>query len=206
MSWFSTIESGTKTFLLSHLCWAILVAAGCVGFHSWLQEHDARILAEQTVKAAQAKIDDLASANDALQKQIVSSDAQAKQTIATLQKRSAQVKTNAQAIAAIPDVSSLPAQIRPIQNSTDFLLPQADLLPLFQELSTCKQDAVALSACQAARANDETMLQNDAKAIAAQKDEIKAITKKPSFWKRVESTLKQLAIGAGIGFATREAL
>ena len=205
MTLLSTIESSTKTFLLSHLCWLILVGAGWIGFHAWLQEHDQRLLSDQVAKVAQQQISDLQAANAVLQKQIADSDAQAQKTISALQAQSAQVKTNAQAIAAMPDVSSLPATIRPIQNSSDFLLPEADLLPLFQQLATGKEDAVALTACQAARANDVTIEANKDKEIAAQGQEIAAIKKKPSFWHRVGSITKQVLIGVGIGVVARSA-
>jgi hypothetical protein len=98
------------------------------------------------------------------------------------------VKTPAQAIAAIPDVSSLPLNTRPAADGG----VTVDAVPLFQELAQCKEDAVALASCKQVDAQKDQI-------ISEQKTEIVALKKKPSFWKRVKSTAKAVGIGIGIG-------
>jgi hypothetical protein len=172
-----------KHFVLSHLIWVVALLVAIFGVHSYLQEHDARIVAESQAKAIEA-------ANATLQSQIASSDALAARTIAALKAQRAQVTTPAQAIAAIPDVSTLPLNSRvavdnPVQVSVD-------ATALYNELNQAKQDAVSLNACVTARTADEEIIKND-------KQEIVGLKKKPAFWHRVGSTLKIVGIGIGIG-------
>jgi hypothetical protein len=171
-----------------------LIGLLSLGFVAWVQEHDARIIAEQTVKTAQVQI-------DSLQKQQTATAALAQVTIAALQKQAAKVTTPAQAVQALtapsaPQLTDVPLNIRAVPSLPDVVT--VDALPLFQELDKCKQDAVALNACST-ELKDQT-------AIDAQKDtQIKALKKKKGFWARVKKdvidTAVTVGIGAAIGFA-----
>jgi hypothetical protein len=167
--------------LIGGLVLAVLIT--CAGV-SWLREHDARIIAEQTVKASEARVQDLQGQREAVQKQ-------ADATLAALRKQAEAVKTPSQAIAAIPDVSTLPLNSRPVPSAPEAV--QVDALPLFQELSACKQTAVSLTACQSKLDLTEK--------IADEKDaEVKALKKPRGFWKRLATTVKDVGIGVAIGY------
>ena len=170
-------------YLKTHVFYVVIIVIGIIAFRSFLNEHDARLLAEQQEKVAEANV-------ASLRNQIATSDAAAAQTIAVLKKRAATVKTPEQAITAIPDVSTLPLHATA---SPQAGFVQVDALALYQELNQCTQDRTALGACQVARAADEKIIE--------QKDQEIAAYKKPrSFWHRTVSTLKAVGIGVGIGF------
>jgi len=171
-------------YLQTHVFYVVLILGGVIAFKCWLSEHDARLAAAQAEKVAEANV-------ASLRTQIAASDAAAAQTIAALKSRAAVIKTPEQAIAAIPDVSSLPLHTIPAP-TPGFV--QVDALALYTELNQCKQDQTALSACQTARAADE-------KIIEEKQTEIVALKKKPSFFKRLGGAFKEIGIGAGIGFA-----
>lgn len=164
----------------------IVVAAGVVlAGHSWLAEHDARMIAEQTVKAVQTNIDSLQK-----QSQIVQQAGQVQ--IAALAKQAAAVKTPAQAIQAIPTIADAPLNVRPAPGLPDAVT--VDALPLFQELNACKQTAVGLGVCT-------TRMDLQTKIDADKDQQITALKQKPAFWKRTKTTAEVLAIGAALGYA-----
>ena len=169
------------TWIRTHFFYISLIAVGLVFAHAWIGEHDQRLLSDQAVKAAQAQV-------QTLQQQIVTEQKQAAATIAGIQAKVILVKTPAQAIAAIPDVSSLPLNTRPAADGG----VTVDAVPLFQELSQCRIDAVNAASCSQQSAQKDQI-------ISEQKTEIVALKKKPSFWKRVKSTAKAVGIGIGIG-------
>jgi hypothetical protein len=174
-----------KTSAAKHVLGIAVAVFVVIAFRSYMAEHDARIVAEATIKQVQVQV-----AN--LQKQKQDVKAAADVQIATLQKEAKKVQTPTQAIAAIPQVSTLPLAPTPLPDAPDKVA--VDALPLFQQLSKCRQ-------CDAALAADEAQLKLD-EQIEAQKDtEITALKRKPSFWKRVEKTTEVLAIGAAIGYA-----
>jgi hypothetical protein len=169
-----------KQYLGTHVFYIVVIAIAILAGRAWLQEHDARLLAEDQIQRSEHQVEDL-------QKQIALNDAAAAKQISSLQLLRQQTKTPQQAIAAIPDLSTLPLNTRVGPTSGTAIV---DVVPLFQELAHCKQDAVELASCQ---------LDYKAEiAIAAQKDEqIAVLKKKPRFWKRLASTLKTALIGAG---------
>lgn len=172
-------------YLKLHLGWLAIIVVAALGsyisIHSWLQEHDARLIADAKVAAEEKSISDLRS-------QIASIQAAANQQIASLKKQRAAVTTPAQAVSAIPDVSNLPLRAAPVLG--DPTRVTVDVLPLFQELNQCKQDAIALNACQATAVINE-------KVIEAKDAQIVALKKKPGFWKRVTSHGKDI-VGIGV--------
>lgn len=175
-----------KAFLISHLLWAIVGLAVFVGFRSWRAEHDARLASDAAVKVSQVQV-------ESLQAQIAARDKAAVATVAPVIKVIHDVQTTPQAIAALPAIvtAPLPTPVVPAPNNA-ILIPQPDVLPIFQQLGEAKVCAVQLSTAQ----KDLT----DTKAIVSQRDEqIKTLSAKPKFWHRVESTAKKVGIGIGIG-------
>lgn len=163
---------------------AIIAAFLLLAGHSWLQEHDARLLAEATVKQSEAQITVL----QAQQKQV---DAAAKVKVTALQNRAEEVKTAPEAIAALPEVTDAPLKPEPLPDAPDAV--KVDAVPLYQALNTCDQDKTNLEAC-AAKLGDE-------QKITVQKDaEIEALKKHPGFWHRLGRGAKvTLCAGAGGG-------
>lgn len=172
------------SFLKTHAFYLILIAEGMFSFHMWLLEHDARVKAELTIQASQQQI-------TTLKTQIQSNDAAATQLRSALAAKVAAVKTPARAIAAIPSVTDLPLNARPVPEMPSEVTVEA--VPLFQALAQCKDEAIQLTTCT----KDLTA----EKQISAQQDvEIKALKKKPSFLKRAEGVAKAMAIGIALGF------
>lgn len=163
---------------------AVGVLLLALGFLSWLREHDARILAEQTIKASESRV-------DSLQAQADSADRSAKTQIAALKKQAAAVQTPAQAIAEIPKLTDLPLNSRPVPELPSAV--QVDALPLFQALTECKSTAVQLAACS-------TKLDLSQKIEAEKDTQITALRKPGGFWKRFGTTLKDVGIGVAIGY------
>lgn len=177
-----------KHFVLSHLIWIALAGASIVGFNSWKTEHDARLIADQQVKISQVQV-------QSLQQQIADRDKQAVATIAPVVKIIHDTVTVPQAVAALPQVltAPLPTPIVP-QSDNSVVIPEPDVIPLFDQVADDKICRVQL--------DTTTKDLTDTKAIVDQKDtQIKALTKKPSFWHRVGSTMKKVGIGVAIGLA-----
>jgi hypothetical protein len=174
-----------KTSASGHVLGIILAAAAVLLGHSWLTEHDARMVAEQTVKTAQTQIDSLAK-----QSQVAAQVGQ--QQIAALVKQAAAVKTPAQAVQAIPALSDVPLNVRPAPGLPDAVT--VDALPLFDELNKCKQTAVGLGVCT-------TRLDLQGKIDADKDTQITALKHKRGFWANVKTTAITVGIGAAIGYA-----
>lgn len=178
------------TYLKTHVFYVAIILAIALCGWTWLKEHDARLLADQQVKVSEARVQNL-------QEQIAANQAAAQQTILALKKQASTVRTVPQAITAIPDVQSLPLNSRPLpDNPTQVAV---DAIPLFQTLSQCKQDAVELNAC---KANSKLMTEQ----LVEKDTEIKALKKKPGFWKRLSGTLKTGGVGVILGIAIKAAL
>jgi hypothetical protein len=174
-----------KHFILSHLVWIVLAVSGVIGWHYWLQEHDARVAADNAIKVQEATV-------KSLQQQIVDRDAQAAKQQQVIVKVVHDTVTPAQAVQNLPQVvtAPLPAPVTATPMG-DMLIPQPDVMPIFQQLADDKICRSQLDTC--------TQDLNDTKAIVAAKDtEIVALKKKPTFWHRIGHDLKVLAIGAGV--------
>lgn len=172
--------------LIGSILGAVLFIGASV---SWFREHDARILAEQTVKESQTRV-------VALEIQLQDIERAGKAQIADLRKRAKAVKTPEQAIAAIPEVSTLPLGVRPLPDAPSAV--QVEALPLFQELSLCKQTAVGLGTCEAkAKLTEQIIGEKDA--------QIAALKHPKGFWKRFGTTLKDVGIGVAIGYTLNRA-
>ena len=173
-----------KTWLVSHLCWIILVGAIYVGGHMWLQEHDQRTAADAALKASQSTI-------LGLQQQIATTDSQAAQKVQTIVKVVHDAQTPAQVVAALPQFPDLPVlSARTVPG--DPVDVEVAAQPLMDLIGRYETVVTNLNACQA----DFTAQ----KAIDVQKDkQIAILRKKPKFWKRVGGAAKLIGIGIGIG-------
>lgn len=160
------------------------------GFTAWRQEHDARLIAEVKIVAAEQNIAHL-------QTDIQAITAQRDAKLSTLEKQRKTVSTPAAAITAIPDLSTLPLSTRPV--SDDLSRVSVDALSLFNELNSCRQTEVKLDACTQTAAKT-------ADIVAEKTAEVVALKKRPSIWKRFTGTLKAVGIGVGIGMALSHGL
>ena len=201
-----------KTFLMSHSIWVVALIVGSVGFYSWKAEYTSRVQADATVKVAESNVVTLQKQVDSnnadiasLKQQQAASDARAQQQIQALTTLVVSVKTTPQAVQAIEKVSD--NKVQPVaQADGSVTIPQPQVIPLFQELAQGKSDTVALASCKSdlitqQQVTAKTQANVDAQvAIVKQKDdEIVVLRKKPGFWHRVGSSLKQIGIGVGIG-------
>lgn len=173
------------TKLFPHFIYFALIAAILVFVHSWQSEHDQRVLADATIKSANQSI-------VTLQQQITTTNAKAASDQAALERALKLVRTPAQAVAAIPQLTDAPLNARTVANDPVDVTVAA--LPLIQVLGQAKETSIQLGACQSDLKNET--------AISAEKDtEIAALKKKPKFWHRIGNTLKIAGVGFAIGLA-----
>ena len=202
-----------KHWALTHAVWIAAVVVGGIGIHSWIAEHDNRLRAEQKIAVSEQQVktlhDQIAQNDQAisgLQQQIAENDAHSRQQIAQLQSIVAQVKTAPQAANAIGDLTQ--GAVTPkAQANGDYTIPAPQVVPLFQELSQGKQDAIGLHACSADLENEKQILAETQKNFTAEQQivvqkqgEIDALKKPQRFWRRVGSEIKQIGISVGVGF------
>lgn len=170
-------------YLRTHVFYIILIVGGLVGFHAWLGEHDARLVADKQEAVSEARVKQL-------QQQIT--DVQAAATVKSLAvtKIVSAAKTPEQQIATVPQLQEAPLNVRPVMGEPGSVT--VDLPALVENLGKCQQDKIALDAC--------TQTKTLISAQLAEKDEvISALKKKPSFFKRVGSVAKAVGVGIGIG-------
>lgn len=175
-------------YLKTHLFYVILIAVGIFAFHAWLQEHDQRVEAQTTVRESAARVKDLEAQVTAVK---TAADAKVKQ----LQTAAQAVKTPSQAIAAIPDVSNLPLNIRPLPDNS----VSVDPVQLYQELAACRVTEVKLDACQKTAELKEGVIKEKDNTITALK-------RKPGFWKRLGGQAKSGSIFISVGIAIAKVL
>jgi nicotinamide riboside kinase len=172
-----------KTYAKTHLFYIVLIAVGLIAFRSWLQEHDARLKADDTVKQQEIVVADL-------KQQIVIANQQAAQKVQVITKVVHDAVTPTQVVAAIPSLTSLPLEAREIPDDPVNVAVAAQ--PLIQLAGDDKACHIQLDACQqVASLKDQQLKAKDV--------EIVALKKKPGFWKRVSGKLKVVGIGVGIG-------
>ncbi len=177
-----------KTSASKHVLGLIVTGAVLLAGTSWLREHDARILAEQTVKQSQDRV-------AVLEKQSQDVARAGNVQIAKLQKQAVTVKTPAQAIQAIPELTDVPLNARPLPDAPSAV--EVEAVPLFQELNKCKQ-------CEVDKGVLSAELDIEHKIEVEKDQQITTLKKKPGLWKRVESTAITVGIGAAIGYAAHK--
>ena len=168
-----------KTWIVSHLVWVVAIAVALLIGHAWLGEHDARVKAE----ASEATV-------ASLQQQIAANNAQAAKTVQVIVKTVSDVKTPAQAIAAIPTLTDTPLNARVAPDNPAAV--EVDAVPLIEVLGQCKIDHVNLDACTQ-NLKDETLI------VAQKNAEIVVLKKKAPFLTRLKHGAELVGAGLMIG-------
>jgi|ERR1017187_6482542 hypothetical protein len=179
---------------VSYLVAGLVLAVGSyVGVHSFLQEHDARLLAQQQQKISEAVV-------KGLQQQIADRDAAAAKQQQVIVKVIHDTTTPQQAAQVLPQIVTAPLPVPVVvQAAGSWLIPEPDVLPIFQQLADQKICRSELTTVQ----GDLT----DTKAIVVQKDaEITTLKKPKGFWRRVGGTMKSVGIGIGVGLTLARVL
>lgn len=181
-----TFLKNEKTWIVSHLIWIVAIAVALVIGNIALQQHDARVRAEITIKASQANIEQL-------QQQVKDRDAQLAQKVTTITKvvhDLGPAPTSGQIVEAIPKLTDVPLNARAIPNDATNISVAA--FPLIQVLQQAATDHVALGTCQG-DLKDQT-------AISTQKDvQIAALKKKPTLLVRIKHVAEAVGVGIVIG-------
>lgn len=168
-----SLKPNWERIIIGTIALAVLVAA--------LREHDARILAEQTVQESAARV-------SSLEDEVKAVSAKGAAEVQAVKKSAAAVKTPAQAIASIATVSEAALQPRELPDAPSSV--QVEAIPLYQALATCKETGIELQTCTAKSELTE-------KVIAEKDIQIQALKKKKSFWKRLGSGAKSIGCAAG---------
>lgn len=172
---------------LGHVLGLVITVATVIGFHSWLAEHDARMVADGQVKTAEATVAGL-RANQTTTATVAAAQVQTLRTQA--------VKTTTPAAALVILRTTAPELEATTVPTTGLLSSEVavDAVPLYQDLNAAAQDKVNLAAC--------TTELTDEKGVTTAKDaEIKALKSKGGFWVRVRNTAVEVGIGAALGYA-----
>lgn len=133
-------------YLKTHVMYVVIIAGMLLAGHAWLQEHDARLQADQQVKLSESTIKTLQQ--------------QAAQKVQVITKIVHDVKTPDQAVTAIPQLTDAPLNTRvAVDNPAQV---SVDAVPLVTVLGQAKIDKTNLEACQS------TLIEKD-KVIKASK-------------------------------------
>lgn len=185
---------------------AVIVAAGLViAVHSWLQERDAKTVAETVTKQANTQIADIQ------QKQTDQLAVLAMQ-LDTLQDIKSKAVTTTQIIKYLPQVMPLPAadpvlhEVTPAEaahtatlpdapKAGDIIIPAATTKDFFAAQVTCKENALQLDSCKLTVANQTDIMAQKDIIIKADQTALKGGT----FWHRFAHDAKIIGISAGVG-------
>lgn len=173
----------TKHFLalVGGVLFAVLsIVAGV----SWLREHDSRIVAEQTIKASQERV-------QTLEQKAADAEKAGQAQIDILKQQAARVRTAPQAIQAIPVITDAPLNARAIPDMPNAVA--VDAVPLYEALNACRVQSVQLGVCG-------TKLETETAVVAEKDVQIKALKNKGGFWHRLKTTAKDVGIGIAIGY------
>lgn len=206
------MDFDVKHFVLSHLVWVGVVIVGVIGIHSYMAEHDQRLLAEQQIKVSEQVVkglqDQIVTTKEqiqTLQQSMKDVSAAAAKQVQVIVKQQEQVKTPQQAIDSIASVSTRVLDPRTIVDAPERASVLA--MPLFSELSECSIGRITLNACtqnlatetKVAEANDSNYQKQIAITTEKQK-EIDALKKPRGFWANVKSSAKWIGFGIGLGY------
>lgn len=175
----SWLENYAKT----HLFYIILIVGGAIAFRVWLQEHDARIAADNVAKQQEVLV-------AGLKQQIEATQVQAAQQVKVVKQVVAKASTSSDVVAILPTLTPFPLNTRPVPTSP--LDVQVEALPLLQLAGDDKETHIELEACQQVGELKD-------KQLTAKDVEITALKKKPGFFRRVVGVAKAVGVGVGIG-------
>ena len=172
-----------ETYAKTHVFYLILLAGGIFGFHSWLAEHDQRLLTDKQVAVDAQQIKDL-------QSQLKDVQVQTAAKVAAVMKEKATIKTPVQAMPVI-NAFDVALNARPVPSlGPDVVAVAAVHLAL--DLEQCRADRISLGGAQA---EISLMQQEDAK----KDDQIKALKAKPKFWARLKGDAKSAGFWTSVG-------
>lgn len=184
-------------YLKTHLFYVLLIAGAIFAGHSWLVEHDNRLLAEQQAKISEADARASASRVVDLEASLASTQAARDDQVATLEHRLASVKTPAQALPVVQELApALKPEVASSPNSVS-----VDTIELAKELTQCREDKVSLDACQVQLKTEQQIVVEKDSQLKDKQDEIVALKKPQKFWKRLGTTVKTFGTGVGVGVA-----
>lgn len=153
----------------THLGYVALIAVLLIFAHVWLSEHDARVLAENSIKS--------------LQTQIKTNDAAAVAKVQVVTKTVHEASTPAKVVAAVPQLTDAPLNSRlAVDNPSQV---SVDATAFIAVLGQAKEDSINLTACRS--------------DLKSESDMVVALKKKPKFVHRVLSVAKVVGVGVGIG-------
>jgi hypothetical protein len=200
-----------------HTILAALAAAAIAGsglaFHSWRAAREALQRAEFTVAQQQKILTHDAKTSLQIAAEEKRRDARTARTIAALRAQAARQKTPRQIAAWLPKQIPAPQPIRiRLPKSTKqnpapaavATIPQPDLAPLRDYVSSCEVCSVQLHSVRQDLAAKDKQLQLAGEQLSAalkERDAALAAAQGGSFWRRVGSDLKWFAVGAGAGAA-----
>jgi hypothetical protein len=164
----------------------IVGAAVWFGFTTWLAQHDRSLRMEMTLQQKDAEIQQL-------QNGIAARDKQAAEQIAERRQRAAQVQTPEQAVAALPDVTTLPLSVH--QVGANYEIAGPSMVALYRQLETCREDQIMLGTCQTNYAD----LQKIADDRKVQLDSAVATARGGKWYQRLWRRSKDIGIGVVIG-------
>jgi len=172
-----------KTYAHIHLFYIILFVGGVVSFRVWLQEHDARVAADNVAKQQEVLVADL-------KQQIEATQTQAAQKVLVIKQVVQKAQTPTQVAAAIPSLTDLPLNAQPVPS--DPVKLEVDALPLLQLAGDDKEANINLAACQQVNGLKDQQL-------VAKDTEITALKKKPRFITRIKGVAEAVGVGVAIG-------
>lgn len=191
----------------------LAIVLGVYAWHTWLAEHDARIRAEEQVKAAQANFTQASTQIVDLQKKAADVQAQASSQVAAIAKAAEAASTAPQIVKWLPSQVPLPQPIAlqtppaTAQNPSPpqiAAIPAADLPEMKDFIVQAKQCAVELPAAQAGLTSCQAQAKLAAQQLAdveKERDAYKLELKGGTFWHRVKHDAKVLGTGALLGLA-----
>ena len=195
--------------LLGLMALAALACAIALGYIG-LEEHDARVRAEATVKASQTVADSAATQQKDLAAAEQQRDAQTAATLAAMEKLVATVKTPQQAASFVASSVPVPQPItvnipqatpaEPTPPAT-FTVPQADLPAIRDAVATCQECSLKLQSALADSSSKDAQLKAAGEQLSAVSNERDAYKKavNGTFLSRVKTAAKYMALGAAIG-------
>jgi hypothetical protein len=176
-----------KTPRAHHIMYIMLIVFLIICGRVWLKEHDARIAAENVVKSSEAQV-------LVLHDQITALRAANDKKVSAIHKQAATIHTPVQAAPVLNEFDArLNARvISPLEVSVA-------AVPLAQDIEACRIDRTNLDAC-----SQELLAQE--KITEEKTTEIVALKKKPKFFPRLWSDVKNGSLLITIGIVIGKAL
>jgi len=186
-----------------------------LGVRTWLQEHDARIHAEETVAANQKIVAASDAKEKSLEAEITARDQAAASRESAMMDAVKNLKTTQQIVpyiqrevapnAPLPITINVPPATKdnPTPNAT-ISIPQLDLPAFRDRLSKCDIDAIQVETCNAdsvTKAEQLKVAGEKLSAVSNERDAYKTELAGGTFWRRTKTALKWLGVGGGIAIA-----